>query len=1763
MKSTIEKLNQNRLMELTDEDYQNIVNNTELKTLFLEKIKEGHKFNFEDAYVLEEELLSAEYITIVLDLLKEQYPDEFVSFFFSDSTKIREQFDEKTAEVILKYIEDNMHYALDKIHGVDQHYEKIENKEIIEEILKNKTEHHYGSIYMDPITPEFEELLIDALNRNEYKTIRSVTPKILRKCIETNQLAAAMYGIHPENEEESQIVFDALEQGLISYSELPYSFRDFHKSDKRIIKYQLREEKYIFLDETDFAREEIRKLIIEEVERNHELANEWNIFSGLKEYPSEAVILIKYWNKEHIKNILYSNNSLIENILKEHTEELIDAIIYNLEHNQSIIPEVIEEMFKTSSYYPEIGYTIITHPKFFNYYVSKLPIENILKYLIGFEYNGEREYYIKPEFYELLANSNITINEIPQNFNYKVNYPENIWLAIIPKLDENQLIPSNIRLDKFENNSKIFDCILLRLKELKSNVYNAYLETWQGEITDTLIEIVCSEDNPLNISAAQKLRILPAYKMTNKKYIYEIIENEKNIDIEALRTLLPTLLSLDDIDKIKKTLPILFSKIELSPQAIGFLASQSADVYGTLKNSKDGQININEQYLIFYQCLKEFLRTQKDIPLSLTKYFDEEIAQTATYNNPENLVNNPDLFKINGIAPHHFVEYIKECQNKGLPIDLKLIHQAAHTAVSQTLYDYENITFSNDKETYEILFELLNLQSKDSVKRNIVTKWVNTELDYTFFDCQTELNKKQLMNLIILQDDYIDKILEVISINNIKDSTVLSNSILQLLIPDFLEDPNKKEIVDKIYKTIMDLIKENKVNQFKPDDRLKVYLNYINDPIFINYVTETCVTQINNYMQYIEYFLNDPKYKEATLEALHKSPHLATNNYVTTLIPKYPEIKEYVIEFLEQDTSLWTEFNEKYFDIDLLPAYLKNHSIDKVITFIVHNQDLTLIKPELRSIIKTHLLEQHKEYNPESFAILEQFYGLELYLLLETENLKTLLTKDKDVVQKFAEMFKTRNLDENIITSISDSFRQNYFNIENAHIINFYTNTLEKIQRGITEEEITEVINLLRNYIPDNLEKEIELTGNELLLNTYKVNKIDFISMLIQELINDQNRYASLFNKITCNLIVQKRNEYRSTQDIYKDTNLKYELDTKSLHNALFSYLSKNDPEELYELIENTEYDTDLNLKTIIFLSGKIEKLNKEEIPAIKRNIPNLKAAFIERILYLNQKDSEIKPKKYNYWDPWYEETPPKLFNNLPRRFEYLLENPDFMKQVKKIPIYPDKKKPTEIIGNINISVFEQLTKDEEKYKALLALLNKYRFLEWDNLFDPTVKRLSIGEESINLYNFINAFSKIYDNEKKIILRERKRLMDIVVEEMKLSGKSQEEINDYIRVKENEPLNIQITAYKILKYSTIYSSIANYYKIILGMEDFELVKRNDGPNASYRGAEERLTKATEMQIKMFELDKITVPSFIYEHEFEEKEKKKLAVTVGNRADSRNLTHGERTGACMRAYGHADSLFEFCNTDPRGFHITFTDPETNEYISRVSCFRNGNTVFLNQLRESVNKNYTTKDVIEACYAVAQELIERSKDSDMPIENVVASTGYALMYYETQTICPYNNIGDGVYTGYRDVNNSAVVLATTGENGKAVPFVPNGENQPVYEPVRLKPREYISPNITESTKIQLQRITSIKECLENKESIDHYKTIDFDYELISTEYLHVIIGQDWYVALDINGNLTHDIAVQNEHSIEELNEALAKMSKIKEEKIKIGGFTNGIQ
>ena len=74
----------------------------------------------------------------------------------------------------------------------------------------------------------------------------------------------------------------------------------------------------------------------------------------------------------------------------------------------------------------------------------------------------------------------------------------------------------------------------------------------------------------------------------------------------------------------------------------------------------------------------------------------------------------------------------------------------------------------------------------------------------------------------------------------------------------------------------------------------------------------------------------------------------------------------------------------------------------------------------------------------------------------------------------------------------------------------------------------------------------------------------------------------------------------------------------------------------------------------------------------------------------------------------------------------------------------------------------------------------------------------------------------------------------------------------------------------------------------------------------------------------------------------------------------NLTLGERTDACMRVYGHANSLLTFTCTNPKGFHIRFEN-EDGEFISRVTGYRLGNTVILNQLRLSLDNNITNADI----------------------------------------------------------------------------------------------------------------------------------------------------------------------------------------------------------
>lgn len=765
--------------------------------------------------------------------------------------------------------------------------------------------------------------------------------------------------------------------------------------------------------------------------------------------------------------------------------------------------------------------------------------------------------------------------------------------------------------------------------------------------------------------------------------------------------------------------------------------------------------------------------------------------------------------------------------------------------------------------------------------------------------------------------------------------------------------------------------------------------------------------------------------------------------------------------------------------------------------------------------------------NEDNFKILFSFYGKKTLLLLQNDKFLNVVSRDKEDIIKFIDLMKIRAIDQNIISAINDSLRQNIFAIEHKDIIEIYSKIMKKIQNGLSYND---KLNIDKDLLPSimdlNLEKELtnyinsqnitikekQQQINDLdkdLLYLFNQNKVLFLHALFKLLKINQYKYTMYLHVITNKYIIDKRNECAKESDIFKDTNIRYRLDNKSLYDNLFNYLLKNDFKSLFNFINNKN---ELDIKTLNYLNNPTN-INKEELLQIKKNIFHVKELFVYSLEYSTRYSRSI----------------------IPSQFQYILEKKEFIDKVKKELIIDERKVDIiEDFSNLNTYVlFDNVINNNKKYQALIDIINKYRILEWRDLFEPSLNKLTI--ESSNIYAFINGFDKIYDLEMKHIVLKLKEKMSV----MKKEGYSIDEILNYY---ENN-LKLNINPYKIMKYCTIYSNSANCYKLILGLEDFELVKANPPENSSHGATEEEILKrATEVYLQMFFNQYVVIPSYI--KKYITSSNKNIIGIIGNKSATFNSSHGERTSACMRALGQADELYEFCNASSNGFHITLLS-EKGEYISRVSGFRNGNTVFLNQLRFSVCENYSNDDLKDVLEKIAKDLIEMSKNNEMTIENVVISPTYVYNNCKTQVLSVYD-IGDGVYSGYKDISNIAVIIAT--KNNEAIP-VELGKDMPIYKAVRMPVIKLDNPMNDFNEHIKIQRITVLKECLNHKEHPLYYQGCDIDINELENEYLKIYLGQDWYITLDKDYNIKYDFIPTCDEAEREMNEALKEIEDFK--------------
>ena len=206
--------------------------------------------------------------------------------------------------------------------------------------------------------------------------------------------------------------------------------------------------------------------------------------------------------------------------------------------------------------------------------------------------------------------------------------------------------------------------------------------------------------------------------------------------------------------------------------------------------------------------------------------------------------------------------------------------------------------------------------------------------------------------------------------------------------------------------------------------------------------------------------------------------------------------------------------------------------------------------------------------------------------------------------------------------------------------------------------------------------------------------------------------------------------------------------------------------------------------------------------------------------------------------------------------------------------------------------------------------------------------------------------------------------------------------------------------------------------------------------------------------------------------------------------------------------------------------------------------------MNQLRESTNpRKYSNGDLQEFITLYARSLVEETKNSQYPIENVFINRKYGMEGYRYPG---YNthlySLGDSISQGYNldglselqlsgsdwlDVKSEAILLATTEEGAKTdagyAPLKNGPENTEIYPATRDKiyGSEFIDKEIEPHRFIKISNELLIEKINRVNAMKEKLSGIDYRYDIIDVDTDNLVEGyasSDWYVFID-NENQIH--------------------------------------
>ena len=726
-----------------------------------------------------------------------------------------------------------------------------------------------------------------------------------------------------------------------------------------------------------------------------------------------------------------------------------------------------------------------------------------------------------------------------------------------------------------------------------------------------------------------------------------------------------------------------------------------------------------------------------------------------------------------------------------------------------------------------------------------------------------------------------------------------------------------------------------------------------------------------------------------------------------------------------------------------------------------------------------------KKYNDDMLPLFQRVAN---YYHLNLDHLIALAKKlDCTVLSKVENnnIYNAINLDDENFNKYLELFNEKNI-VVNRNAMSALLNSFLNKKFSISHPDKIQIFINTIHAVADN---DIELAINNIneVLANINIEKYNISAQeLTHGIISGNEDIIVIFNKMTYEYLNNKRNDYvnESTPEYMNEiSSPQYDI------NDLVKQIIKITPTEMLMDDLTSKFSRDGNM----FTSDEIKILSNKEL-------------LMELVKFKKNPQYDLNPEYKKYF---------KSFNSILKicYVDYKYHN------ISKIDNIKVDYKPLEVpIGYVDDilsyidpeKLKEYVFSNPEMEQELQNYLARYGVLGWSSSCSYIASQADLDLSPSVIGTLISNFAYIMDTKK-----------------------------------EKEEKGERFTLVSEVALASCLDSDAEIYSYLFNKDNYRLIASNPGPNSSPKSREYRLKEAVKDINIMHNRNYITVPPV--NEDFKLKSGKSINICLGNTNDPINLTYGERTGACMRIGGAGASLFNFCLGNENGFHISFNNPQTGNLISRVSCYRNGNTLFFNQVRNSLDKEYNNEMIRESCGLIAKRIIDLTKDSNYPIVNVVTSDSYAYGFIKTiDSGC--DNPNKGFFPPfYTDINSAIVVVATANENGELLPIELGPNKCEKYEVGRAPIREY---NI-EKASTAVSHIEVMDDFLSGV-ALDE---IEVNKKDVSFAY----VGEDWYVAATLDGEIINYVQRKSRNR-EQANQEMQKYLIVLQEAMKYSDITN---